>query len=161
MSNQVIDVLWEIADEIRKTGRYEVHKPTPLSLEDKMNAAAVIFRHAGIQGNQMSLALDKYFRKSTGESALKSSGIQLEAPTQHQLLTPTEIGKRLGISARKVNIILEKMGFQTKTENGKWEPVGLGKKYGIMLDVGKKHSNGTPVRQLKWNSEILEIMNSR
>ena len=36
--------------------------------------------------------------------------------------------------------------------------IALGKKYGVMLDVGKKHSDGTPVRQLKWDSEILEIM---
>ena len=26
----------------------------------------------------------------------------------------------------------------------------------VMMDTGKKHSNGTPIRQLKWETPIVE-----
>ena len=148
----------EVLPQIRKTGNYSTKNAREVSATDSISAARIIFETAGIVGNQAALALDKVYRTYTGRSALKSGEIQLEAPTKNQLLTPTEIGKHLGLSPRRVNAILEKIGFQEKTENGKWQPIDQGKKYGVMLDVGKKYSDGTPVRQLKWSSEILGIM---
>ena len=110
----------EVLPTIRKTGNFNVKQnDNPTLPSGVLEGAKLIFETAGIVGNQATLALDKIYRTYTGRSALKSGEVQLETPSQHQLLTPTEIGKKLGMSPRRVNVILEKIGFQEKTENGK------------------------------------------
>ena len=126
-----------------------------LTLERLINIARMILEPAGITGNQLTISLDNLIKAKTGESMLALTNTQLVAPEQKQLLTPTEIGKPLGLSAIKVNKKLEEMGLQYKTEAG-WQPTDLGLKRGaVLLDTGKRHSNGTPVRQLKWPCDIL------
>ncbi len=90
----------------------------------------------------------------TGESLLALSGTVLEAPTKCQLLTPTELGKHFGVSARKLNATLCSNGYQ-KREGKSYEPLEAGEPYAVMLDTGKQHSDGTPVRQLKWESSFI------
>lgn len=63
----------------------------------------MVLEPAGIIGNQLTLSLDNLVKAKTGESVLALTNIQLEAPQQKQLLTPTEIGRPLGLSAIKVN----------------------------------------------------------
>ena len=85
--------------------------------------------------------------------------VQLEAPTKRQLLTPTQLGEKCdGISGRQMNDLLANIGFQTKAPNGGWEPTEKGMPYAVMLDVNKRHSDETPIRQLKWDSSILEAL---
>ena len=71
-------------------------------------------------------------------------------------MTPTEIGRRFGLKAKRVNQILAGAGFQHKV-NDTWEALPLADDYAVMVDVGKKHGNGTAVRQLKWDSSILDV----
>lgn len=146
----------EVLPSIRKTGSYEAKPVKPVNqLEQQLEVAKFILEAAGITGNQQALSLNNFVKAKTGEDYLALSGAQLVAPQQKQLLTPTEIGKPLGLSAIKVNKQLEAMGLQYKTEAG-WQPTDLGLKRGaVLLDTGKKHSNGTPVRQLKWPCDIL------
>ena len=143
----------DVVPSIRKTGSYSLNK-THYSFE--IDAAARIFELAGITGNQLTLALDKVYKSYTGHSALEAAGIELIAPEKQQLLTPTEIGQHFNLSARRVNEILAGAGFQHKI-NGKWEPIGDGLNYAVMLDTNKKNSEGTPVRQLKWHTKILNF----
>lgn len=91
-ANAVIDVLWDIADEIRRTGSYTPRKETSDISAGAIDAARIIFEVAGITGNQAALALDKVYKSYTGRSALQAGEITLLAPSQHQLLTPTQIG---------------------------------------------------------------------
>ena len=60
------------------------------------------------------------------------------------------------MKAQRVNEILAGAGYQHKI-NGRWEALPLGEPYAVMQDVGKKHNHGTPVRQLKWDSKILNV----
>ena len=152
-ANDIMDWLWEVADEIRRTGSYSVNREQPALPSGVMDGARMIFEVAGIKDNQLSLALDNVYASYTGRSALKTGNVTLTAPTQNQLLTPTQIGEHFKMSARQVNEKLAYAGYQHKIA-GKWEPIGAGKEYGVMLDVGKRHK-GTPVRQLKWDSGIL------
>ena len=152
-ANDIMDWLWEVADEIRRTGSYSVKGEQPALPSGVMDGARMIFEVAGIKDNQLSLALDNVYASYTGRSALKTGNVTLTAPTQNQLLTPTQIGEHFKMSARQVNEKLAYAGYQHKIA-GKWEPIGAGKEYGVMLDVGKRHK-GTPVRQLKWDSGIL------
>lgn len=129
---------------------------TVMTLDQKVSLTKIILECAGITGNQLALALDKGVRTDTGSSLLNWSGTQLEAPIQEQLATPTQLGRLIGISARKVNILLEELGYQIKTANG-WEPTKAGlAQGGTLLDVNKAHSDGTPVRQLKWPFSLVD-----
>ena len=147
-------VAGEIMPSLRETGSYSM-KREPDSMF-ALEGASFMFSKAGIEGNQLVLALDKIYRRQTGFSALKTAGIELVAPQQTQLLTPTEIGAHFGLSAREVNNILAGAGFQYKV-GGRWQPLELGQEYAVMLDVGKRCGEGVPVRQLKWSSTILSV----
>lgn len=129
---------------------------TVMTLDQKVSLTKIILECAGITGNQLALALDKGVRTDTGSSLLSWSGTQLEAPIQEQLATPTQLGRLIGIGARKVNVLLADLGYQIKTTNG-WEPTKAGLDVGgTLLDVNKAHSNGTPVRQLKWPFSLVD-----
>ena len=151
-------VVSEVLPSIRKTGRYEAPKATPtaIPLKDLVEVTKLVLEPAGIEGNQLALALDKVVKNKTGESALALSGVQLKAPQQEHLATPTELGKQVGLSGQKINKILEEAGLQCKDINDKWTPTEEGLALGaVLLDVGKAHSNGTPIRQLKWSMSVL------
>ncbi len=59
-----------------------------------------------------------------------------------------------------MNEILAGAGYQHKI-NGKWEALPDGEQFAVMQDTGKKHSDGTPVRQLKWNTAVLDVLEAR
>ena len=144
----------EVVPSIRQTGSYSLRDGEKLT-ETIMYAARMIFDAAGIKDNQMALALDKVAKHYIGRSLLAMSGIELVAPNKCQLLTPTEIGKHFGLSGRKINSLLCKEGYQKK-EGKNYEPLEFGEPFAVMLDTGKAHSDGTPIRQLKWESTILD-----
>lgn len=145
----------DVVPSIRETGGYNSHKSTDMFA---LEGASFMFSKLGIEGNQQVLALDKIYRQQTGFSALETAGIQLVAPQQTQLLNPTDIGKHFGLNARQVNNILIAEDYQRRLENGKYEPTDKGKPYAVMLDTSKHHGDGTPVRQLKWDSSILDAL---
>lgn len=71
--------------------------------------------------------------------------------------TPTDLGKRLGLSARKFNQLLADRGLQAKRD-GHWCPTGAGEVFGVMLQVHKRQQAGTDVQQLKWKETVLAHM---
>ena len=145
----------EVLPTIRRTGAYFANGEQPALPSGVLDGARLIFEVAGIKDNQLSLALDKVYKSYTGKSALDTGEVDLIAPSKSQLLTPTQIGSAFGLNARRVNEILAGAGLQHKI-NGMWEPLEPGMKFAVMVDAGKKHSNGTPIRQLKWDSSICE-----
>ena len=139
--------------QIRKNGS---HSPEPAKLTKSiMYSAKMIFEAAGIKDNQLALALDKIIAHYTGKSMLALSGVVLEAPNHHQLLTPALIGRHFGVSGRKVNDILSAEGYQHKVGNG-YKPLELGEPFAVMIDTAIWDSDGSPVRMLKWDSSILD-----
>lgn len=148
-----------VIPQVMRNGLPLVQEVKPAQI-DPIQGAKTVFEAAKIEGNQLALALDKIYSSYTGRSALQTAGIVLVAPTQNQLLNPTQIGEHFGVSARKINELLIQAEYQRKTDAG-YEPTELGAPYAVMLDVGKPHSNGTPIRQLKWDSSILDELNER
>lgn len=151
----------EVLPSIRKTGAYSVPsapaKPE-LSVQSEVECALLILKAAGITGNQLAIAADNYYRKRTGLSVIEASGVELVAPKQQQLLTPTQLGKELGLSVRKVNLMLAGLGLQRRIGDV-WEPTEDGKARGaVLMDTGKRHGDGAPVRQLKWPSDIINSL---
>lgn len=152
----------ELLPQVLRTGNYNVNKEQFALPSGVIEGAKPIFESVGITGNQLGLALDKLYKSYTGRSALMAAGIELEAPVKEQILTPTQIAEALGIGqgnkgGRIVNTLLENAGYQCKVA-GQWEPTELGKTYAVMVDTNKRHSDGTPIRQPKWNSSILEVV---
>ena len=141
-----------VLPQVMRNGLPERHEGN-LS-EAIMLSARMILDAAGIKDNQLALALDKVASHYMGYSLLALSGVTLVAPTKCQLLTPTEIGKHFGVSGRKVNKILCEEGYQKKNGNS-YEPLEAGEPFAVMQDTGKQHSDGTPVRQLKWESSFI------
>ena len=144
----------EVLPQIMHTGSFSLKKEQPPLPAGVLDGAKIIFEAAGITGNQQALALDKVYKSYTGRSALQVGEVNLVAPTTNQLLTPTQIGQHFGVSGRRVNQVLSDFGFQHK-EGAGYEPLALGEPYAVMIDTNKWHSDGTPIRQLKWTSSIL------
>ena len=85
----------EVLPQVIHTGSYSVNPALPTGI---LEGAKLIFETAGLEGNQLTLALDKTAKHYTGESMLALGGVQLEVETKRQALTPSEIGTELGFS---------------------------------------------------------------
>ena len=153
----------EVLPSLRKTGGYGMAvakaEPNYAAIPHEIDALGKILGFAGITGNQLAIAADAYYRRRTGISVIEASGVQLVAPQQKQLLTPTQIGKEIGgISGRKVNLMLAGLGLQRRVGEA-WEPTEEGTaRGGVLMDTGKRHGDGTPVRQLKWPSDVVAVL---
>lgn len=79
---------------------------------------------------------------------------------QDKLCTPSELAAELGTNSKDINKRLEYFNLQKKAGKG-WELTEKGRNFGVYLDVGKKHSSGTPVQQIKWYKDkvLPEITN--
>ena len=167
----------EVIPSIRKTGKYEapaathnsepqlrVHQAREMRLQTKMFMS--IGKEIGLTGNQLVLSASQAVQKVIGVAPLGVMGItHIEAPTNEALLTPTDIGKELGFSAQRVNMMLKSDDLQTSFRNSKsalvYEATEKGKELGaVMQDTGKRHGDGTPIRQLKWPSSIVDHLRS-
>jgi hypothetical protein len=117
----------------------------------------------GITGNQATLALNNALSRRFDFNALETWGLtHLTAETQAPLLTVSELAIRLGIKRAQVNPTLIDAGFQTSHRDHKdrlcYELTEKGLKYGLYLDTNKKHSDGTPIRQIKWYASVIEVL---
>jgi len=158
----------KVIPSIRKTGGYQAIPMQPFTTEQRAAELTPAFMQAakafGFEGNQAILSADKAIKAITGISPLGLMGhTNLIAPKQEVLLTPTDIGNRLGASAAIINTILDALGLQNSYRDLKGrlchELTEAGKAFGEYLDTGKKHTDGTPVRQIKWNASVIDVIN--
>lgn len=171
------DVAWEVFDEM--IDRYfmveAIKLQTSFPIADYRIAREIrlSFKHNlklatlnGLQGNQALIAANQALVRSIGFNMLDAMGLaHLPAPEQDRLLTPSEIGVRLGgKSAIWVNQRLAELGYQIghKDKKGRpyWEPTEKGLEFARLMDTGKRHGDGTPVQQLKWRVSVLDAVNS-
>ena len=86
------------------------------------------------------------------------------APQEEPVLTPPDIGVRLGgRSAVAVNSLLQERGLQLSAGAAAkivpyWQPTDAGRAHAVFLDTGKRHSDGTPVWQLKWGAGVVDVL---
>lgn len=143
----------EMEEELRRP-RYQSNS----LIDAHVRAAVAILSCAGLEGNQLALAADKFYTSQTGVSVFRSTGIELKEPKQDVHCNATQLGELMGgVKARAVNKMLASAGLQEFTPAG-WRPTELGKQYSVLLDTGKKTGNGTPVTQLKWYPTVLDII---
>lgn len=126
-------------------------------------AAMEFARRHGYEGNHIVLTADKMLKVQYGVDIPKlMGGSNLHSKRNELVLTPTAIGKRLGISARDTNWALKFLGFQNsifrENQRTRWELTDEGRKYGSYLDVGKAYSDGTPIQQIKWAESVIPLV---
>jgi hypothetical protein len=157
-------VFEDVLPAIRKTGAYSTPKVAPSSLRLTTEAAKAFpslvraARLLGCDKNAAAIAANQAIFGMTQVNLMQQLGhTHLEAESQDALFfTPTELGKRIGTSARGVNLLLAEAGMQFK-RNDTWEVTEAGKEFARIYDTGKKHGSGVPVQQIKWAANVLPL----
>lgn len=153
-------VTHEVLPSIRKTGGYSVPSVAGQHVDTRLYtqvaASREIFAAAGLVGNQLTLAMDKIYRKAFGLSAIEGAGIDLVADRQEQLFSITDLGRMVipKMSAAALNKLMERFGYHEKV-GGKWQPTESGRAVGYTLVDTGKLNGGTPVMQPKAPRSIL------
>lgn len=157
-------VFEEILPTIRKTGSYSVTgapktTPSALSPAKEFRALFGIAKLIGLDKGAAAISANQAVAKLTGTDMLGLLGhTHLEAEKQDALyFTPTELGTRINVSARKLNQLLAEAGFQLK-RGEVWEVMEAGKDFARIYDTGKRHGSGVPVQQIKWAATVLPLL---
>ena len=78
------------------------------------------------------------------------------------MLTASDIGRQIGLSGQMVNELLEQKGlvisFRDHKDRKRYELTEEGEQLGRTLDTAKRHSDGSPVVQIKWYSRIMQVL---
>jgi prophage antirepressor-like protein len=163
----------EVLPSIRKTGRYEVQpakaktdRALAREVKEVFNCFFSIARTCKFDGNMAILSANQATLAFTGINPLAVMGrISLEAEEQEQLLIVSEIAARLDWPPRIVNPRLTESELQTEYRDHKkrlcYELSEMGRAFGVYVDTGKKHGDGSPVRQIKWRASVVEFLNQR
>jgi hypothetical protein len=151
--------------ELMTTGKVELHSGTPSpQMLAYTKANAELLENFGITGNAKQLSLNNSLKKEFGYDALKEWGLTyLTAEVQQQLLTVSDIAKRLDLKTREINPLLIAEGLQTVHRDHKnrvyYELTEKGMSYAVYQDTSKKHkTTGEPVRSVKWYESVTGLL---
>ncbi len=173
-------VFEDVLPSIRKTGGYQVaangeftqgaireFQVTRLEMvQNVTNMTESSLRLAGLlgfEGNQGRLYADKLVKRQLGIGPMELLGVTGLVNQEQELhYTATELGKKHGMSANSMNKLLAQVGLQRRFEYAKgkhrWELTPEGRKHGVILDTTKRHSDGTPVQQIRWRESVLQVL---
>lgn len=133
----------------------------------QFDACKHIAETAGLTGNQAILSASKIIRQLLGYDPLELLGQkQITCEIQEIRLSPTALGKMMGgLSSQKTNQLLEKAELQEAFRDAKnkkcWKPTEKGKRFCVLTDTNKKHSDGRPVQQLMWLESVLSVLKTQ
>lgn len=160
-------VVGEVLPSIRKTGGYCINSSTEAAIEMPKIAAILaankqIAATLGLDENHQILKANQLTRQQTGFDCMREFEIPvLEYKPNVQYHTPTILGDMCGLSAVKINKILEEKGFQKETRDSHnklvWVVTEKGKNFSRMFDTGKIHADGSAIQQIKWAENVLEV----
>ena len=155
-------VVEEILPSIRKTGSYTAptapSKPVLGAPASDFRSIFGVMRLLGLDRNAAGISANQAVIATHGTNLLLLSGqTHLVAEDQHRYYTPTELGKRIGVSGRRFNLLLADIGMQAR-EGEHWAPTAAAEGFYRIFDTGKKHSTGTPVTQIKWADAVLPLV---
>jgi prophage antirepressor-like protein len=152
----------EVLPTIRKTGSYTAptapSKPVLGAPASDFRSIFGVMRLLGLDRNAAGISANQAVIATHGTNLLLLSGqTHLVAEDQHRYYTPTELGKRIGVSGRRFNLLLADIGMQAR-EGEHWAPTAAAEGFYRIFDTGKKHSTGTPVTQIKWADAVLPLV---
>lgn len=154
----------EVLPSIRKTGSYVHPQATPTTtnaqeIVDTFHCLLRLAHTCGFENNQALLSADSGTKKLVGTSALALiEATHLHADQRGRTYTPTELGRMLPIreSGKAFNRKLNLCGLQERDDAGCWIPTVKAQGLYEWFDTGKRHSDGVPVKQLKWFVSVLD-----
>ena len=155
-------VTHDVLPSIRKTGAYAAPGSAaalPAPTQDKVNAllaiGEAISRVPGVKhGIAMAATLTAIF-ENTG---LAVDAMRKSLPAANMpicSLNPTQLGQRLGMPGRDVNLRLQSLGMQFKNERDEWELTPSGQKWAEALPFSR---NGHSGYQILWNPAVLQMI---
>jgi hypothetical protein len=154
-------VVAEVLPAIRRGGAYEARPAAPRPrlplVAAEYRAALALCKMIGIEGNAAKIAADQAVQRMGYQSPLALTGASLVNERQEVPLTPTELGRQVGLSAVAMNRRLADAGMQVR-RGDTWEATDQGRPFATLLDIGKKNGSGAPVTQLKWSSSVLRAL---
>ena len=117
-----------------------------------------VARLLGMDKNASAISANQAVAKITGTNMLQLLGAtHLESEVQALFYTPTELGKRLGLSARVVNTLLAGVGMQARYGDH-WQPLPAAEGFCRVMGTGKRHGDGTMIQQVKWSDAVLPML---
>ena len=128
-------------------------------LVDTFHCLLKLAHTCGFENNQALLSADSGTKKLVGTSALALiEATHLHADQRGRTYTPTELGRMLPIreSGKAFNRKLNLCGLQERDDAGCWIPTVKAQGLYEWFDTGKRHSDGVPVKQLKWFVSVLD-----
>lgn len=132
--------------------------PSALAPVKEFRALFGMAKLIGLDKNAAAISANQAVAHLTGTNLLALLGqTHLEQSEQQQFFTPTELGERIKLSGRKVNMLLAEAGLQLK-RGEVWEVMDAGREFAKIYDTGKKHGNGVPIQQVKWNANVLPLL---
>ena len=119
----------------------------------------------GLTGNEALIAASRATEKETGISVLAALDSQkMTAPVQESSHTVTEIARRAGFqSAQACNKALTALGMQTEhpTEEPRYQPTELGKRFAVLKDAVPVHGKGGSHQHWEWLLSVVDELVGR
>lgn len=122
----------------------------------EFEAACALAARCGLTGNQLVLSASRAVARTHGLDPLQLLGMT-GLPGGEIHLSPSELGRHLKMTPRQVNAELERLGLQVRVE-GIWSPTVEGRPHAVVVDVGKQHSDGAPVTQVRWRLSVIRFL---
>ena len=161
-------VCQEVLPSIRKNGFYAAQPEDEKLLSDAILMIDAAFSDLNINpGLVAGLKINALAKlKPSLEPAAEESRKLLAATTTipDRLLTPTEIGKELGISGRAANKLLVEKGLQIKNPDKKskgaptYLPTERGHEFCDLTIATGKSGDNTSYQSLKWYPSVVRVI---
>lgn len=153
-------VTHEVLPSIRKTGGYAVPgliTSLPAPAQDRVSAILLIGDAiAKIPGVKPGIAMAATLTCIHDNTGLQVEQLRRALPVANEpicSLNPTQLGERIGLSARSINVRLQSYGFQFKNDRDEWELTESGKAWAEALPFSR---NGHSGYQILWNPEVAD-----
>ena len=155
-------VFEEVLPAISKTGQYAVATQQPVVIgqrypEDVLEGYMKACNVFSIPVHMAQVEAVKHVRMACGvdySNLLKIAPAQQNLAIEDVYLEPTELGKKLGYTAMKMNLVLCNLGLQEKTASG-WEPTAAGKQICTIHQWANGSKSGV---NLKWKLSAVRAM---
>jgi len=152
----------EVLPAIRKTGSYSMKNP--ISQRVGLHEAAAIILEKWVNASRLlgtSLQMSRVVavKKANEETTIDFSPLLTDNSVPEKPMTPTDLAKIQGISAVKMNKLLEEGGLQTRIGDA-WVATEKGRAFSTLDPYQSKNSNHTGYRLL-WDPSILKELTQK
>lgn len=165
-------VFHDVLPSIRKTGKYELAQapsqpssalqlptPTPQEISSVID---LIFQSTAVDPNLVAGAKANAIIKQHPQyaAAIEAAKGALTVPVESSLLNATEVGSKIGKTAREINKLLLDYGFQVKNPEGKnpsYLPTEKGKPHSKMV-LETAQGRDKTVQHLRWFESVADAL---